>query len=230
MSEGAAAPAALGQSRELLAAVVSAQATLERLEAERDELLAERAEIGEATQRVAPRGEPGGRLSHLPSSELESRLRAVETRLREQLAVERNERSAASAAAAEARATSHGAAAADLASGYPGGAEGASTAPGAVPSAVAAGRLSLCCGGVEFSAPTSPTAPVASAGGHGGAPGGAPPPVGGEMQPPVRAEVALVALPLDFCRWGCGRAVHMQCSLEWRAHRNECVFCGSFWS
>jgi hypothetical protein len=167
------------------ATVTSAQATLQRLEAERDELLAERDREG--------------------ASDLESRLRAVEGRLREQLAAERSERSAA---AAEARASSHGAAA-DFASGCSGGAEGASTA-------AAAGRLSLCCGGVEFSAPTSPTAPVASAG-------------GGEMQPPVRAEVALVAQPLDYCRWGCGRAVHMQCSLEWRAHRNECVFCGAFW-
>ena len=53
---------------------------------------------------------------------------------------------------------------------------------------------------------------------------------GGETQPPVQAQVALVAPPLDHCRWGCGRAVHMQCSLEWRAHRNECVFCGAFWT
>ena len=79
----------------------------------------------------------------------------------------------------------------------------------------------MCCGGVEFSAPAAPTCPpvAASVGGHGEG-----------TQPPVHAEVALVAPPLDHCRWGCGRAVHMQCSLEWRAHRNECVFCGAFWT
>ena len=51
---------------------------------------------------------------------------------------------------------------------------------------------------------------------------------GGE--PRVQAKVRLHAPELDYCKWGCGRAVHMRCSLEWRAHRNECVFCGSFWS
>mmetsp|Transcript_143823 Transcript_143823/g.459580 ORF Transcript_143823/g.459580 Transcript_143823/m.459580 type:complete len:487 (-) Transcript_143823:83-1543(-) len=36
--------------------------------------------------------------------------------------------------------------------------------------------------------------------------------------------------PLDFCRWGCGRAVHHHCMAAWREKRDECVFCHALWS
>lgn len=61
------------------------------------------------------------------------------------------------------------------------------------------------------------------------------------IQPDTEDACAICLLPLapddhtplarlEYCRYGCGRAVHADCMATWLAHKPNCVFCGVQWT